>query len=215
MQSKVRKVSIPSKREGGSQDPNGDENLNNFTFQFPSNGKADRKRWGPPTKSKTVSSFNSLQTGRRIARLLYEIQLPDMPSFNSLQTGRRIASSCDWCLIIFSVSFQFPSNGKAYRKCGHRFRRGEFFCFNSLQTGRRIASTITLFIEEETVFQFPSNGKADRKVALDYLAVGIDPEVSIPFKREGGSQVQLTESWQSLIDMFQFPSNGKADRKPH
>ena len=64
--------------------------------------------------------------------------------------------------------FQFPSNGKADRKSE---------AFDPEEWGAR--------------FQFPSNGKADRKRkgAICYEGED-DTEVSIPFKRESGSQVK-------------------------
>ena len=41
----------------------------------------------------------------------------------------------------------------------------------------------------------------------------VGASVSIPFKREGGSQeLQSMFYWRAMI-WFQFPSNGKADRK--
>ena len=61
--------------------------------------------------------------------------------------------------------------------------------FNSLQTGKRIASNATS------------------------LNLHIPESVSIPFKRESGSQVWRPYVVLTEVDVFQFPSNGKADRK--
>ena len=131
-------------------------------FQFPSNGKA---------YPKTMSGKIKAQS-----------------SFNSLQTGKRIQSWAERWLWLSDISeFQFPSNGKAYPKSEDSIRTGVVgYSFNSLQTGKRIQRTtatsslhpqpVSIPFKRESVskglttkppegrsllqFQFPSNGKA-------------------------------------------------------
>ena len=68
-------------------------------------------------------------------------------------------------------TFQFPSNGKADRK-----------------------DEMTLEAFSEVLeFQFPSNGKADRKSLDPNTPISIIEIVSIPFKRESGSQESRTK----------------------
>ena len=90
------------------------------------------------------------------------------------------------------IPFQFPSNGKAYPKFFTvLIVASGFICFNSLQTGKHIQSIqpSVYFLQREDKFQFPSNGKAYPKSdPIDW--VGHD-RVSIPFKRESISKVNL------------------------
>ena len=89
-------------------------------------------------------------------------------SFDSLQTGTRIAStliSANY-FMVEGIMFQFPSNGKAHRKPAClftlwiRIRQS----FDSLQTGTRIASCgKTPTVEVKNAFPFPSNGKPEHK----------------------------------------------------
>ena len=112
-------------------------------FQFPSNGKGYRKPTGIQVQIVGRMSFNSLQTGKGIARrssccsnsTRSRVSIPfkrergsqvfsigshytkSVTSFNSLQTGKGIASQSTTCLTRFMT-------------CGS---------FNSLQTGKGIA----------------------------------------------------------------------------
>ena len=86
------RVSIPFKRESGSQE---EETVG---------------------LAMGAVSFNSLQTGKRIASVIHLTLHINLRSFNSLQTGKRIARKTR------------TSNGLLG------------VCFNSLQTGKRIAS---------------------------------------------------------------------------
>ena len=138
-----------------------------LSFQFPSNGKADRKRI--PRHKRRKTSLVSIPFKRE----------------SGSQGKRRIVRK-RWQIF----RFQFPSNGKADRKGeqGDKLRR-LYKSFNSLQTGKRIASysgrpdNILTFVS----FQFPSNGKADRKCSEASCHME-SARVSIPFKRESGSQ---------------------------
>ena len=85
-----------------------------------------------------VPSFNSLQTGKRIQSTQEMRMRFGRKSFNSLQTGKRIQSLMIGFLSLFAVTFQFPSNGKAYPK------------------GQVLNQSCHIELE----FQFPSNGKA-------------------------------------------------------
>ena len=87
--------------------------------------------------------------------------------------------------------FEFPSNGKVYPK-------PDF-------------ATLTLFYGP---FQFPSNGKVYPKNLSDAVNYG-QGTVSIPFKREGVSKVEIISGICVLfLFVFQFPSNGKVYPKP-
>ena len=111
-------------------------------FQFPSNGKADPKRYAAMCDTRCVS-FNSLPTGTRIQSIRSPSRLCLAPdSFNSLPTGTRIQSHKELAQIERRMlQFQFPSNGNAYPKNTmlnlHPIASERF---NSLPTGTRIQS---------------------------------------------------------------------------
>ena len=138
-------------------------------------------------------------------------------SFNSLQTGKGMASH-EYVPGDIDIKFQFPSNGKGYRK----LRSLDWKIHNS----------------EMVWFQFPSNGKGDRKYWRFLHNRHYWRQVSIPFKRERvlrvsrssliriaqwsfnslqtGKGMASTPSPLSLeaeLRLFQFPSNGKGYRK--
>ena len=113
-------------------------------FQFSSNGKADAKteclweflKW-------KRSSFNSLQTGKYVARGHRGKQEPSGRCFNSLQTGKYVASGLPATRPAQSKlkRFQFPSNGKVCSKEKNIDRVNKVLkSFNSLQTGKYVAS---------------------------------------------------------------------------
>ena len=132
-------------------------------------------------------SFNSLQTGRSF-RTIDKVTLStiDKTSFNSLQTGRSFRTVVNVLHIESSnEEFQFPSNGKVFPN--------------------------TCVIDHVCVvskFQFPSNGKVFPNVCFRHFRHR-HFRVSIPFKREGLSE--LSKMFQEIhkILEFQFPSNGK------
>ena len=111
--------------------------------------------------------------------------------------------------------FQFPSNGKADRKAVSKNTTARLpTCFNSLQTGKRIASQIyrqacCILIQS---FNSLQTGK---RIASSNTDPRKNPpsNVSIPFKRESGSQDARMGDKHFYTAPFQFPSNGKADRK--
>ena len=168
---------------------------------------------------RTPACFNSLQTGKCIARKRSQpSDSPPKRSFNSLQTGKCIASARGTDMVKHQQSerkFQFPSNGKVHCKfrdscdsdCNSgnvsipfkresalqvsRFHRinCHYNCFNSLQTGKCIARDVI-----ENFFQ-------------------INMIVSIPFKRESALQELFLSLASVSVSAFQFPSNGKVHCK--
>ena len=314
-------VSIPFKRERGSQDSVTEpQNLRRVSFNSLQTGKRIASK---PSSGKTLEMknyrFNSLQTGKGIARCKARSKACTGVRFrfNSLQTGKGIARMNKHLDVSkLGLPFQFPSNGKGDRKSQtHENRESEvegvsipfkrervwqaayllqatgmrLTCFNSLQTGKCMArqsksaagtpligfvsipfkresvfkaSPIVCFLLEcylfqfpsngkgyrkptamvsnsmiLSAFQFPSNGKVDRKTAGlgkmsrtkisfnslqtgKWIASKISPRripskiiVSIPFKRESVSQEPVAEHILDVGVEFQFPSNGKGDRK--
>ena len=139
-------VSIPSKRESA--------------FQVYQHHRSN---------DRSVDSFNSLQTGKRISRTPepWTSRLRAMPRFNSLQTGKRISSETGWRHLRHRrSSVSIPSK-----------RESAFQAFNSL--GLMIVVIFT--------FQFPPNGKAHFKPnGKCYRPYRIP--VSIPSKRESAFQ---------------------------
>ena len=130
-------------------------------------------------------------------------------SFNSLQTGRHIQTIKESFERIDSLSFQFPSNGKAHSDARSLTRhKNALYCFNSLQTGRHIQTTPGRSLCD-------SNGgfnslQTGRHIQTQCLVSEIFIKVSIPFKREGTFR-HLTRGTGTLqFSQFQFPSNGKA-----
>ena len=91
-----KEVSIPFKRESVSKAIGlANPYLISLSFQFPSNGKAYPKNSVPTSQLQSgwLVRFNSLQTGKRIQRIIsIQSELP-RKRFNSLQTGKRIQSS--------------------------------------------------------------------------------------------------------------------------
>ena len=93
-------------------------------FQFPSNGKAYHKTIPAgqlvseefvsiPFKRESVSQGSSIKDRRS----------PRNSSFNSLQTGKRITRVTVPHRLVLVLQFQFPSNGKAYHKTMKRFKQ--------------------------------------------------------------------------------------------
>ena len=184
------------------------------------------------------TSFNSLQTGKRIQSRKEGGDGGDCISFQFPSNGKadpKLNLTKTWYFPL--PKFQFPSNGKADPKTllpvSHRMRHQRLgfnslqtgkriqrqkksggtvisLCFNSLQTGKRIQSSRGIGAEYgKNKFQFPSNGKADPKVYPERITIN-DKTVSIPFKRESVSKDLQYRSLQSPLIKFQFPSNGKA-----
>ena len=63
--------------------------------------------------------------------------------------------------------------------------------------------------EVKEQFQFPSNGKDFPNFSFVVAWVWMGVEVSIPFKREGLSELISCFGLAKTLPMFQFPSNGK------
>ena len=190
-------------------------------FQFPSNGKVFPNVEEEDTDSPEDASFNSLQTGRSFRTIrLIKLNLGGLICFNSLQTGRSFRTFSvrnRWHLpgikfqfpsngkvfpnfhlhrdvaCVCSIRFQFPSNGKVFpnrlNNCGAlMFRKS----FNSLQTGRsfRTRSTLMKSIKEIQVsIPFKREGLSELEIR-GQGKVRIGSLVSIPFKREGLSELR-------------------------
>ena len=138
-----------------------------------------------PFKRESVSQVPTISTYRTL--VTKEVSIPF-----KREGGSQV---CAFSILVLSpsVMFPFPSNGKADRKgYGVGRWRDAINRFNSLQTGRRIAS-----------------------MRLLYSCLESKRYVSIPFKREGGSQGVWRGTLERCYQSFQFPSNGKADRKNH
>ena len=114
-------------------------------FQFPSNGKADPKETIRQAEKRALYSFNSLQTGKRIQRMMV-LMLASALLIVSIpfkrESGSKVPTEHEDGP--FYNKFQFPSNGKADPKVLLR------------EQGRMLVDG----------FQFPSNGKADPKADL-------------------------------------------------
>ncbi len=81
--------------------------------------------------------------------------------------------------------------------------------FNSLQTGRSFRTPQTRQAQfHNEGFQFPSNGKVFPNEKRIEILTQAKP-VSIPFKREGLSELNNYIAYRIRSIMFQFPSNGK------
>ena len=168
-----------------------------FGFQFPSNGKADRKDIERELREATVAGFNSLQTGKRIAsreriELLWNDESVSIPF--KRESGSQVAKSLYICVCSGVRSFQFPSNGKADRKQLAIGILLDATRFNSLQTGKRIASTYaSSHVSAVFAVSIPFKRESGSQ-ALFATVVAKSEWVSIPFKRESGSQVNMTYS---------------------
>ena len=159
-------------------------------FQFPSNGKAYPKFTSIQLRCVCrKQSFNSLQTGKRIQRLVRSLTQP-IPN------------------LIVSIPFKRESVSKdtITDNCLKKMLK----CFNSLQTGKRIqrhVRTLKVTVQNNS-FNSLQTGKAYPKLCLG-SGCRISSGVSIPFKRESVSKVFATDE-DPVVPEFQFPSNGKA-----
>ena len=115
-----------------------------ITFQFPSNGKGDRKATGEYPEAVLNIRFQFPSNGKGDRKSL-------------MHTVAKVLS--DW--------FQFPSNGKGYRKGISLGVHGDYetqlFQFPSNGKGYRKESPSLPEMSSDEEFLFPSNGKGDRK----------------------------------------------------
>ena len=159
-------------------------------FQFPSNGKVYSETYQLIYQScVTITSFNSLQTGKCIQRTGRICVLTDrLQSFNSLQTG----------------------------KCIQRMRHSVYrksMGFNSLQTGKCIQSSVLVYNDPNgfSEVSIPFKRESVFRVHYQVLMKWAFYIVSIPFKRESvfrGIREELGLK-NDQFHKFQFPSNGK------
>ena len=183
-------------------------------FQFPSNGKAYPKI-GVGAGMPPPNLFQFPSNGKAYPKLLVVIGIATLTptSFNSLQTGKRIQSSGRQLFRGYRV-FQFPSNGKAYPKISKKLRdSGISIQFQFPSNGKaypKSKTSMSVYCFRLT-FQFPSNGKAYPKshsaqerllLAKSFNSLqtgkriqskptawsGRNKNVSIPFKRESVSK---------------------------
>ena len=184
------------------------------------------------------SCFNSLQTGKRIQRLLSFPEYEDVEKFQFPSNGKAYPKWCQILMIprLSQKRVSIPFKRESVSKVNFNHQTGEYTqevsipfkresvskekqrplrhlprqSFNSLQTGKRIQSQFDLFMGWLTaMFQFPSNGKAYPKSIMWGTEPSAIVVVSIPFKRESVSKGSCRKPSRSGR-RFQFPSNGKA-----
>ena len=132
-------------------------------FPFPSTGKAYRKQPSYPGSRarECVSIPFHRESVSQVSKSVWFDNI--FVSFHSLPPGKRIASQTAK-IADDNVTdlFQFPSNGKAYRKsvqCGWFAISGS--SFHSLRPGKPIQSEIFSPLQINYLpFRFPSSGKA-------------------------------------------------------
>ena len=211
-------VSIPFKREGVSQailSAHTGANLEKVSIPFKREGVSQEIQGQGEVPEMTLVSIPFKREG--VSQEAQEAESPVAPdeSFNSLQTGRCITSA-------FYSSYDLEGEG-----------------FNSLQTGRCITRVeiAELKVAAERFNSLQTGRCITRKKGFPWAYVW-GSIVSIPFKREGVSQVAFTRkysrprfpsfnslqtgrcitSWggvdfKHLEEKFQFPSNGKVYHK--
>ena len=184
--------------------------------------------------------FNSLQTGKRIQRLMPRPMAwhLTLKSFNSLQTGKRIQrkKGLPQRSTHLRVSIPFKRESVSKEFAGRHFTSGgngvsipfkresvskvltpreirehTDFSFNSLQTGKRIQRHI-LDIDDAVslMFQFPSNGKAYPKSIHTPMCLSC---IGNEFQFPSNGKAYPKDLMSHTIETdtkFQFPSNGKA-----
>ena len=184
-------------------------------FQFPLTGKVLGKLRGKRicTGQKT-GSFNSLQTGKCLARTITGLAQLSFRVQVSIPSKRESAWQVRDSGLSSSLSLQNSFNSLQTGKClaSHFFSEnhaGEK-SFNSLQTGKCFARNCIIFSDPkwEVEFQFPPNGKV-----LCKLNVPGDKLPSDEFQFPPNGKV-LCKSDSRIasklnISVFQFPPNGK------
>ena len=170
-------------------------NAGSAAFQFPSNGKAQRKTAPAlqPGSTKTIVSIPFKRESTAKVCVLSARTIISYQCFNSLQTGKHSESQQKIMKGIGNPMFQFPSNGKAQRKQSD---------LNGGRPNPNILVSIP-FKRESTAKDKLINPCTGRHVYV----------VSIPFKRESTAKVNNGSSNGQSQSLFQFPSNGKAQRK--
>ena len=144
----VRDVSIPFKRESGSKVHNYRQNhsLHKATTSFNSLQTGKRiQRPDPGDRGQALQNrFNSLQTGKRIQRFLYFLKLKQIKSLVSIPFKRESGSKAAERRAIIEEGlkgFNSLQTGKRIQSRVTATPSGPLQgCFNSLQTGKRIQS---------------------------------------------------------------------------
>ena len=182
-------------------------------------------------------SFNSLQTGKRIQRVVAGTRIRALEKFQFPSNGKaypKIQETPD--LVVLMFRFQFPSNGKAYPKqaqaerikyledsfnslqTGKRIQSSSLsslspaaYGFNSLQTGKRIQSCVLLQLRNSSFVSFNSlqTGKRIQRAKKRNHRGG---KRKFQFPSNGKAYPKTRGCWPAFHsrDRFQFPSNGKA-----
>ena len=163
-------------------------------FQFPSNGKAERKFRRGNWRLPKISRFNSLQTGTRSARriqselpaetIYLEVSIP-FKRESGAQDGAGRLDTEDLIKLAVSIPFKRERGSQVAPVCVHA---------------------------DITLFQFPSNGNADRKIQILTLKV-LTLMFQFPSNGNADRKQKLCGKPTWRTQTFQFPSNGKADRK--
>ena len=179
-------------------------------FQFPSNGKAYPKRDRFDERNRIYAVLVSIPFKRESgAKVRSAAGSQWMSSFNSLQTGKRSQRHQLWrkcCHSSVSIPFKRESGAKEGDEI-HFYRGDDLFQFPS--NGKAYPKTQDLqhHGEEVVQFQFPSNGKAYPKFTtttpqLTTLII----DVSIPFKRESISKVDAEQGvWVTPDNKVSIP----------
>ena len=191
-------VSIPFKRESGSQVlPRRFTARNRTRFQFPSNGKVDLKFSYVGHPQAYVKLFQFPSNGKVDLKFLSIRLWMTASCFNSLQTGKWISREKDntyvWNTEV-SIPFKRESGSQASRDI---WMACATYSFNSLQTGKWISSSqqgITHTLVYAGV-SIPFKRESGSQVWISVVAVRTMYFVSIPFKRESGSQAFMSNRY--------------------
>ena len=144
--------------------------MESLKVSIPFKREGGSKQSNEISKYRTYTSFNSLQTGRRFQTekvlemvLAKKVSIPFKREGGSKQIVHNVRTNGNG-----SVSIPFKREG------GSKLKKSNSFAVRS--GGKR--------------FQFPSNGKAVQNYYEEFNLIAFD-QVSIPFKREGGSKPLL------------------------
>ena len=128
---------------GGQRQGHSYREIDTAGFQFPSNGKAQRKslQLGDVYKGQSVSiPFKRESTAKGQVSPVFKSHQSRVSIPFKRESTAKVEVAQDIIAGVYDV-FQFPSNGKAQRKF----------------------KIVIPLMSDRTMFQFPSNGKAQRK----------------------------------------------------
>ena len=166
-------------------------------------------------------SFDSLQTGTRIARDLYH-QVRNNHLWVSIPFKRERASQGLDIIsnMGFVDRFQFPSNGNAHRKVSRLSAVGVYeqdgvsIPFKRERASQGLDKWTAQ--KQRGMFPFPSNRNAHRKHLLTRAIKKWFNHCfhSLQTGKGIASHISPARGSASRLDRFPFPSNGNAHRKP-